>query len=70
MNGGPVVDHRTPFQKFWANVAGTVLLVGGVVLGAVGYGNSGLTIVAGVIAVAGLAFLRYALLHRLRARRA
>ena len=65
-----MVDHRTHFQKLWANVVGVVLLVVGVVLGAVVYGDVLLTVVAGVIAVIGLGFLRYALMHRIRARRA
>ena len=68
MNGGHrVVDHRTGFQKFWATAAGVVLLVGGVVLGAVVYGNVPLTGVAAILAVAGLALLRYAFLRRTRA---
>jgi MFS superfamily sulfate permease-like transporter len=65
-----MVDHRTGEQKIWTTVVGVVLLVGGVVLGAVVYGNVPLTVVAGVIAVIGLGLLRYALLRRLRARRA
>ena len=65
-----MVDHRTGEQKIWATVVGVVLLVAGVVLGAVGYGDVPLTVVAGVLAVIGLGLLRYALLRRLRARRA
>jgi MFS superfamily sulfate permease-like transporter len=62
-----VADHRTRFQKLWATVAGVVLLVGGVVLGATVYGNVPLTGVAAVLAVAGLGLLRYAFLRRTRA---
>ncbi len=64
-----MVDHRTRFQKLWAIIAGVVLLLGGVVLGAITYGDARLTAAAGIVAVIGLALLRYALLRRLRARR-
>jgi hypothetical protein len=69
-NGGQrVVDHRTPFQKLWATVAGVVLLVGGVLLAGIFYGDVALTVAGGVIAVIGFGLLRYALMRRRRAAR-
>jgi MFS superfamily sulfate permease-like transporter len=65
-----MVDHRTGEQKIWTTIVGVALLVGGVVLGALVYGNVPLTVVSGVLAVTGLGLLRYAFLRRLRARRA
>ncbi len=66
-NGGQgVVDHRTGFQKVWATVLGIVLLVGGVILAGIFYGDVALTIVGGVVAVIGLGLLRYALMRRRR----
>lgn len=62
-------DHQTPAQKYAAIVVGVVMLVGGVIMGAVVYGNVPLTVVAGVIAVTGLGLLRFALLRRIRAKR-
>jgi hypothetical protein len=64
-----VVDHRTPFQKLWATVAGVVLLVGGVVLAGIFYGDVALTVAGGIIAIIGLGLLRYALMRRRRAAR-
>ena len=64
------MDHRTGEQKAWTTLTGVVLLIGGVVMGAMVYGNVPLTVVAGVLAVIGLGLLRYAYLRRLRARRA
>ena len=64
--GTPVVDHRTGFQKVWATVLGIVLLVGGVVLAGIFYGDVALTVVGGVVAVIGLGLLRYALMSRRR----
>jgi uncharacterized membrane protein HdeD (DUF308 family) len=64
--GAPVVDHRTGFQKAWATVLGIVLLVGGVILAGIFYGDVALTVVGGVIAIIGLGLLRYALMRRRR----
>jgi len=61
-----VVDHRTAFQKTWAIVLGIVLLVGGVILAGIFYGDVALTVAGGVVAVIGLGLLRYALLRRRR----
>ena len=61
-----MVDHRTAFQKAWAIVLGIVLLVGGVILAGIFYGDVALTVVGGIVAVIGLALLRYALLRRRR----
>ena len=64
--GTPVVDHRTGLQKLWATVLGIVLLLGGVVLAGIFYGDVALTVVGGVVAVIGLGLLRYALMRRRR----
>ncbi len=61
-----MVDHRTTFQKVWATVLGIVLLVGGVILAGIYFGNVALTVAGGVVAVIGLALLRYALMRRRR----
>lgn len=61
-----MVDHRTAFQKAWAIVLGTVLLVGGVILAGIFYGDVALTVAGGIVAVIGLALLRYALMRRRR----
>ena len=61
-----MVDHRTGFQKAWAIVLGIVLLVGGVILAGVFYGDVALTVAGGIVAVIGLGLLRYALLRRRR----
>jgi hypothetical protein len=64
--GPPVVDHQTAFQKMWAIVLGIVLLVGGVILAGIFYGDVALTVAGGIVAVIGLALLRYALMRRRR----
>ena len=61
-----VVDHRTGDQRLWATVAGVVLLVGGVILAGIFYGDVALTVAGGVVAVIGLGLLRYALMRRRR----
>jgi hypothetical protein len=61
-----VDNHRTGFQKAWATVLGLVLLVGGVILAGIFYGDVALTVVGGVIAIIGLGLLRYALMRRRR----
>jgi hypothetical protein len=64
-----VVDHRTGFQKAWATVLGIVLLLGGVIVAGIFYGDVTLTVAGGVIAVIGLGLLRYALMRRRRVAR-
>jgi hypothetical protein len=64
-----MVDHRTGEQKIWTMVLGIVLLLGGVALAGIAYGNTPWTVAGGVVAVIGLGLLRYALLRRIRARR-
>jgi MFS superfamily sulfate permease-like transporter len=64
--GRPVADHRTGLQKVWATVLGIVLLVGGVILAGIYFGNVPITVVGGIVAVIGLGLLRYALLRRRR----
>ncbi|MGI9084461.1 MAG: hypothetical protein ACR2FE_04125 [Aeromicrobium sp.] len=64
-----MVDHRTGSQKLWTTVAGVVLLLGGVALAGIFYGHVVLTVGGGILAVIGLALLRYAFLRRTRARR-
>ena len=61
-----MVDHRTTFQKTWTTVLGIVLLVGGVILAGIFYGDVVLTVAGGIVAVIGLGLLRYALLRRRR----
>jgi hypothetical protein len=61
-----VVDHRTGFQKVWATVLGLALLIGGVILAGIFYGDVAFTVVGGVIAITGLGLLRYALMRRRR----
>ena len=61
-----MVDHRTTFQKTWAIVLGIVLLVGGVILAGIFYGDVVLTVAGGIVAVIGLGLLRYALMRRRR----
>ena len=61
-----MVDHRTAFQKMWSIVLGIVLLVGGVILAGIFYGDVVLTVAGGIVAVIGLALLRYALMRRRR----
>ena len=64
-----MVDHRTSFQKLWAAVFGVVLLVGGVIVAGAYYGDVALTVAGGLIAIIGLALLRYAFMRRTRAAR-
>jgi hypothetical protein len=61
-----VADHLTGFQKVWDTVVGVVLLVAGVILAGAFYGNVALTVAGGIVAVIGLALLRYALMRRRR----
>ena len=61
-----MADHLTGFQKVWDTVVGIVLLVGGVILAGAFYGDVLLTVVGGIVAIIGLAFLRYALMRRRR----
>ena len=61
-----MVDHRTGIQKLWATVVGVVLLVGGVIVAGVYYGDVVLTVAGGIAAIVGLCFLRYALMRRRR----
>ncbi len=64
-----MVDHRTGFQKAWATVLGIVLLLGGVIVAGIYYGDVALTVAGGVIAIIGLGLLRYALMRRRRVAR-
>ena len=64
-----MVDHRTGEQKAFTLVTGVVLLIAGVALAGIAYGNAPWTVAGGVLAVIGLGLLRYALLRRIRARR-
>jgi hypothetical protein len=50
----------------WPTIAGVLLLLGGVAIAGIFYGDVMLTVVGGVIAVIGLALLRYAMLRRRR----
>ena len=61
-----MVDHQTAFQKMWAIVLGIVLVVGGVILAGIFYGDVALTVAGGIVAVIGLGLLRYALMRRRR----
>ncbi len=61
-----MVDHRTAVQGLWATIAGVVLLVGGVIVAGVFYGDVALTVAGGVVAIIGLGLLRYALMRRRR----
>ncbi|MGA9102578.1 hypothetical protein [Aeromicrobium sp.] len=66
-NGRVIVsDHLTGSQRVWDTVLGVVLLVGGVVLAGVFYGDVALTVAGGIVAIIGLALLRYALMRRRR----
>jgi hypothetical protein len=56
----------TSSQKSWSTIAGVLLLIAGVVIAGIFYGDVVLTVVGGVIAVIGLALLRYAMLRRRR----
>ena len=61
-----MADHRTGSQQVLATVAGVVLLVAGVIVAGVFYGNVALTVAGGVVAIIGLGLLRYALMRRRR----
>lgn len=56
----------TRSQKSWTTIVGVLLLIAGVVIAGIFYGDVVLTVVGGVIAVIGLALLRYAMLRRRR----
>ena len=56
----------TSSQKSWTTIVGVLLLIGGVVIAGIFYGDVVLTVAGGVIAVIGLALLRYAMLRRRR----
>lgn len=56
----------TSSQKSWPTIAGVLLLIAGVAIAGIYYGDVALTVVGGVIAVIGLALLRYAMLRRRR----
>ena len=56
----------TGSHKSWTTIAGVLLLIGGVVIAGVFYGDVVLTVAGGVIAVIGLGLLRYAMLRRRR----
>ena len=56
----------TSSQKSWSTIAGVLLLIAGVAIAGIFYGDVVLTVVGGVIAVIGLALLRYAMLRRRR----
>ena len=56
----------TSSQKSLPTIAGVLLLIAGVVIAGIFYGDVVLTVVGGVIAVIGLALLRYAMLRRRR----
>ena len=59
-------DHLTRSQRVWDTVLGIVLLVGGVIVAGVFYGDVALTVAGGIVAIIGLALLRYALMRRRR----
>ena len=59
-------DHLTGSQRVWDTVLGVVLLVGGVVVAGVFYGDVALTVAGGIVAIIGLGLLRYALMRRRR----
>jgi predicted phage tail protein len=61
-----VSDHLTESQRVWDTVLGVVLLVAGVIVAGVFYGNVALTVAGGVVAIIGLGLLRYALMRRRR----
>lgn len=56
----------TSSQKSWTTIVGVLLLIAGVVIAGIFYGDVVLTVVGGVIAVIGLGLLRYAMLRRRR----
>ena len=59
-------DHLTESQRVWDTVLGVVLLVAGVIVAGVFYGNVVLTVAGGIVAIIGLGLLRYALMRRRR----
>jgi predicted phage tail protein len=61
-----VSDHLTESQRVWDTVLGVALLVAGVIVAGVFYGNVALTVAGGVVAIIGLGLLRYALMRRRR----
>jgi hypothetical protein len=61
-----VSDHLTESQRVWDTVLGVVLLVAGVIVAGVFYGNVVLTVAGGIVAIIGLGLLRYALMRRRR----
>ena len=56
----------TSSLKSWTTIAGVLLLIGGVAIAGIFYGDVVLTVVGGVVAIIGLALLRYAMLRRRR----
>ena len=56
----------TSSQKSWTTIVGVLLLIAGVVIAGIFYGDVVLTVVGGVIAIIGLGLLRYAMLRRRR----
>lgn len=56
----------TSSQKSWTTIVGVLLLIAGVVIAGIFYGDVVLTVVGGVVAIIGLALLRYAMLRRRR----
>ena len=56
----------TSSQESWPTIAGVLLLIAGVAIAGIYYGDVALTVVGGVVAVIGLALLRYAMLRRRR----
>ena len=61
-----VADHLTGSQRVWDTIVGVVLLVAGVLVAGIFYGNVALTVGGGIIAIIGLGLLRYALMRRRR----
>jgi len=61
-----VSDHLTESQRVWDTVLGVALLVAGVIVAGVFYGNVVLTVAGGIVAIIGLGLLRYALMRRRR----
>ena len=61
-----MADHLTGSQRVWDTILGVVLLVAGVLVAGIFYGNVALTVTGGIVAIIGLGFLRYALMRRRR----
>lgn len=53
-------------SKSWTFILGVLLLIAGVAVAGIFYGDVLMTVVGGVLAVIGLALLRYAMLRRRR----